>query len=111
MSLGKERIVQKNWEGVTEKIEGKLYKWKWLLAQMSFKGRVLVLNNLVASQLWHRLTCVDPPPNLLAQLQLWPAAFSDMQITWGWMLLCFLIDSKLLKCRGLPLFYQGVFKS
>ena len=41
--------MQKNWEGVTEKIEGKLYKWKWLLPQMSFKGRVLVLNNLVAT--------------------------------------------------------------
>uniref|UniRef100_A0A3Q3EUV6 Reverse transcriptase domain-containing protein n=1 Tax=Labrus bergylta TaxID=56723 RepID=A0A3Q3EUV6_9LABR len=67
--LGKEHIVQKNWETVTEKIEGKLSKWKWLLPQMSFKGRVLVLNNLVASQLWHRLTCVDPPSGLLAQLQ------------------------------------------
>uniref|UniRef100_A0A8C5D1K3 Reverse transcriptase domain-containing protein n=1 Tax=Gouania willdenowi TaxID=441366 RepID=A0A8C5D1K3_GOUWI len=67
--LGKEHIVKKNWEGVTEKIEGKLSKWKWLLPHMSFKGRVLVLNNLVASQLWHRLTVLDPPSGLLAQLQ------------------------------------------
>ncbi|KAK5858083.1 hypothetical protein PBY51_002254 [Eleginops maclovinus] len=67
--VGNTNIVQKNWENVTEKIEEKLSKWKWLLPQMSFKGRVLVLNNLVASQLWHRLTCVDPPSGLLAQIQ------------------------------------------
>ena len=34
------------------------------------KGRVLVLNNIVASQLWHRLTCVDPPSGLLVLLQM-----------------------------------------
>ncbi|KAJ4946632.1 hypothetical protein JOQ06_024295, partial [Pogonophryne albipinna] len=67
--LGNKSIVLRNWEDVIGKIEGKLSKWKWLLPQMSFKGRVLVLNNLVASQLWHRLTCVDPPSGLLAQIQ------------------------------------------
>ena len=36
---------------------------------MSYRGRGLVLNNLVASQLWHRLACVDPPSGLLAQIQ------------------------------------------
>ncbi|KAJ4946628.1 hypothetical protein JOQ06_024291, partial [Pogonophryne albipinna] len=67
--LGNKSIVLRNWEDVIGKIEGKLSKWKWLLPQISFKGRVLVLNNLVASQLWHRLTCVDPPSGLLAQIQ------------------------------------------
>ena len=67
--VGTKRVVEKNWETVTEKIEKKLSKWRWLLPQMSMRGRVLVLNNLVASQLWHRLTCVDPPSNLLANLQ------------------------------------------
>ena len=67
--LGNTSIVLRNWEDVIGKIEGKLSKWRWLLPQMSFKGRVLVLNNLVASQLWHRLTCVDPPSGLLAQIQ------------------------------------------
>ena len=52
-----------------EKVEGKLKKWKWLLPQMSYRGRALVLNNLVASQLRHRLACVDPPSGLLAQIQ------------------------------------------
>ncbi|TWW77687.1 hypothetical protein D4764_12G0010770 [Takifugu flavidus] len=36
---------------------------------MSFRGRVLVINNLVASLLWHRLACLEPPPGLLSQIQ------------------------------------------
>ncbi|KAK3525573.1 hypothetical protein QTP70_000457 [Hemibagrus guttatus] len=30
---------------------------------------MLVINNLAASSLWHKLACVDPPPNLLANIQ------------------------------------------
>ncbi|KAI3364781.1 hypothetical protein L3Q82_000909 [Scortum barcoo] len=67
--LGNERMVRRNWENITEKIEGKLAKWKWLLPQMSYRGRVLVLNNLVATQLWHRLACVEPPSGLLVKIQ------------------------------------------
>ncbi|TWW53509.1 Transposon TX1 uncharacterized 149 kDa protein ORF 2 [Takifugu flavidus] len=33
------------------------------------RGRTLVLNNLVASVLWHRLNCAEPPSGLLEQLQ------------------------------------------
>ncbi|KAK3553222.1 hypothetical protein QTP86_032127, partial [Hemibagrus guttatus] len=36
---------------------------------MSYRGRTLVINNLAASSLWHKLACVDPPPNLLANIQ------------------------------------------
>ncbi|MCJ8750197.1 hypothetical protein PDJAM_G00259840 [Pangasius djambal] len=36
---------------------------------MSYRGRALVINNLAASSLWHKLACVDPPPNLLANIQ------------------------------------------
>ncbi|KAK3524739.1 hypothetical protein QTP86_002141 [Hemibagrus guttatus] len=36
---------------------------------MSCRGRTLVINNLAASFLWHKLACVDPPPNLLASIQ------------------------------------------
>ncbi|KAK3558073.1 hypothetical protein QTP86_007317 [Hemibagrus guttatus] len=36
---------------------------------MSYRGRTLVINNLAASFLWHKLACVDPPPNLLASIQ------------------------------------------
>lgn len=36
--LGNEIMVRKNWEDATEKIEGKLAKWKCLLSQMSYRG-------------------------------------------------------------------------
>lgn len=39
----------KNWEGVVEKVGGKLEKWRWLLPQMSYRGRVLIINNLATS--------------------------------------------------------------
>ena len=67
--LGDETALQKNWDGVVEKMKGRLAKWKWIHGQMSFRGRVLVINNLVASVLWHKLSCVDPPVGLLARLQ------------------------------------------
>jgi len=67
--LGNESVSQKNWDGILEKVKGKFEKWKWLLPKMSFRGRVIVINNLVASMLWHRLTCIDPPVGLLAKLQ------------------------------------------
>ncbi len=36
---------------------------------MSYKGRILIINNLVASTLWHRLSCIDPPVDLLFKIQ------------------------------------------
>lgn len=67
--LGNDIVMQKNWEGMAESVNGRLEKWKWLLPKMSYRGRVLIINNLVASSLWHRLACVDPPPDLLNKLQ------------------------------------------
>lgn len=67
--VGNETIVQKNCEGVVEKVEGRLNKWKWLKPQMSFRGRALIINNLVASALWHRLACMEPPKGLIQRLQ------------------------------------------
>ena len=61
--------MKRNWETVIERAEEKMRRWKWLLPQMSYRGRVLVLNNLVGSLLWHRLSCVDPPSGLLAEIQ------------------------------------------
>ena len=67
--LGDENMVKKNWDGLLEKVKGRLKKWTWLLPQMSYRGRCLIINNLVASFLWHRLAVLDPPPNLLANMQ------------------------------------------
>lgn len=34
---------------------------------MLYRGRLLVINNLIAF-LWHKLACVDPSPCLLAEM-------------------------------------------
>lgn len=67
--LGNDSFILKNFEGVLEQLKGRLSKWKFLISKLSFKGRVLIINNLVASTLWHRLACVDPPARLLPQVQ------------------------------------------
>ncbi|KAI3359137.1 hypothetical protein L3Q82_002592 [Scortum barcoo] len=67
--LGNEMFVKKNWENVLEKVKGRLEKWKWLVPKMSYRGRVLILNNLISTALWHRLACVDPPVSLLSRIQ------------------------------------------
>ena len=36
--LGNEKMMQKNWDGVLEKVEGRMAKWRWLRPQMSFRG-------------------------------------------------------------------------
>ena len=67
--VGDESSISKNWENTLEKVEGRLRKWKWILPKLSLKGRILIINNLVSSMLWHRLACSDPPANLLPRLQ------------------------------------------
>ncbi|KAI3363574.1 hypothetical protein L3Q82_012163 [Scortum barcoo] len=67
--LGNEMFVEKNWENVLEKVKGRLEKWKWLVPKMSYRGRVLILNNLISTALWHRLACVNPPVSLLSRIQ------------------------------------------
>lgn len=62
-------FFKKNFEEVLEKIKGRLDRWKFLLPKMSYKGRTLIINNLVASSLWHRLICIDPSPDLLLKVQ------------------------------------------
>lgn len=58
--LSDQAFKSKNWEKVIEN-EVRMKGWKWLLPRMSFKGRVLVINNLVSSMLWHCLAYMDPP--------------------------------------------------
>jgi len=61
--------VKKNFERIEEKIVGRLNKWKFLLSNMSYRGRVLIINNLAASTLWHWLACIDPAVILLKKIQ------------------------------------------
>ncbi|KAK3541356.1 hypothetical protein QTP86_023072 [Hemibagrus guttatus] len=67
--LGTNEFLNKNWEGSVEHVKGRLSRWKRLVPKMSYRGRTLVINNLAASSLWRKLACVDPPPNLLANIQ------------------------------------------
>ena len=67
--LGDESMSKKNWEGVVERMQGTFNKWRWLLPRMSFRGRTIIANNLVAPVLWHRLNVLDPPDGLLARIQ------------------------------------------
>lgn len=67
--LGTEGYILKNWEGIREKVCARLSKWKWLLPQLSYRGRVLVANNLVASTLWHKLIALTPPRGFIEDIQ------------------------------------------
>ncbi len=69
MYLGKDEYRMNNWEGLVEGVLVKLSKWTWLLPQLSYRGRVLIANNLIASTLWHKLMVLDPPRNIIDEFQ------------------------------------------
>ncbi|KAK3541506.1 hypothetical protein QTP86_028023 [Hemibagrus guttatus] len=58
-----------NWEGIVGKVCAKLSQWTWVLPQLSYRGRVLVINNLIASLLWHHFTVLEPPEPLIKDVQ------------------------------------------
>ena len=39
------------------------------MTQLSYRGRVLIINNLAASILWDKIACMEPPAGLLQKLQ------------------------------------------
>ena len=53
-------MLKKNWDGTVKTIEKRLNQWKKVLPHLSYKGRVLVANNLVSSLLWHKAICLQP---------------------------------------------------
>ncbi|KAI4881111.1 hypothetical protein NFI96_017176, partial [Prochilodus magdalenae] len=67
--LGTEDVEIKNWEGLVEKVRARLSRWSWLLPQLSYRGRVLIANNLIASALWHKFTVLNPPRGLIKDIQ------------------------------------------
>ena len=62
-------------KGRTGRVCWRRWRGSWLsgggclLPRMSYRGRVLIINNLVASTLWHRLKCLEPPAGLLQKVQ------------------------------------------
>ena len=67
--LGSAEYQEKNWEGLLDQVCARLSRWRWLLPQLSYRGRVLVVNNLVASMLWHKLIVLPPPRGLMEEIQ------------------------------------------
>ncbi len=67
--FGNEQFMQQNWEGLLDRVKGRLQSWQWLLSRLSFRGRVLIINNLVASMLWHKLVCLDHPLVFFNEIQ------------------------------------------
>lgn len=59
----------KVWNGVLKKVCAWLSKWKWLLSQLSYRGRVLVVNSLVALTHWQRLVVLSAPQGLMQDVQ------------------------------------------
>jgi hypothetical protein len=62
--LGSERWVRKNWERLSQVRMSRLARCRRLLSQVSYRGRVLIINNLAASSLWLKLPVLNPPPQL-----------------------------------------------
>ncbi|KAF4083887.1 hypothetical protein AMELA_G00122500 [Ameiurus melas] len=56
-----------NWEGVVEKVCAKLSQWTWVQPQLSY--RVLGVNTLIVSMLWHHFTALEPPAILINEDQ------------------------------------------
>ncbi|KAK3558316.1 hypothetical protein QTP86_016565, partial [Hemibagrus guttatus] len=69
MERGTADFQMKNWEVVVGKVCAKLSQWTWVLPQLSYRGRVLVTNSLIASFLWHRFTVLEPPEPLIKEVQ------------------------------------------
>ena len=67
--LGSPFYVLKNWDGMVEHVKKRLGLWKRALPHLSYRARVLVVNNLVASSLWHKFICLQPPEVLLKAVQ------------------------------------------
>ncbi len=57
-------------------------KWEWIVKILSYRGRTLIINNLVASSLWHRLACIDPPAYLLGKIQSLFLGFFGEKMLW-----------------------------
>ena len=69
MLLANETVENKNWEGMVNALEQRMIKWRGLLVQLSYRGCVLVLNNVLASMLWHHFKAVHAPESLVKNRQ------------------------------------------
>ncbi|KAG6924952.1 hypothetical protein G0U57_016041, partial [Chelydra serpentina] len=61
--------LPENWHDLEGRVTERLRRWTGLLRCLSFRGRALVLNQLVLSMLWYRLNTLVPAPDFLANLR------------------------------------------
>lgn len=79
--VGRRRIpAKKTWEGMVEKVSARLSKCTWVLPQLSYRGRVLVTNNLITIMLWHKFTALKPPETLVIEKD--PEEDSGLFLEW-----------------------------
>ena len=64
-----QKIENLNWSKCKNKLQNTLSKWRGLAKRLSFKGRVLIANQLAASQTCHYIATLSPPSNVLSELQ------------------------------------------
>lgn len=67
--LGNRDFQKKNWEHLVEKFTAGLSKWIRVQPQLSKRGRVLVVNILIAFMLWHWFMVLEPPATLIREIQ------------------------------------------
>ena len=60
---------QLNWKKCHEKLNKTLTSWKNLSLSLSFKGRILIANQLATSKTFHTLAVFSPPDHILDELQ------------------------------------------
>ena len=68
--LGNDAIFEmQNWNGLYDVIKSRLGKWKTIFPYLSLRGRVLIINFLGASKLWHKMHILSPPRSLQNDIQ------------------------------------------
>ena len=60
---------QKNWKLCKEKLNNALSRWSGLARTMSFKGKIIIANQIAASKLLHFLAVLPLPEQVLDELQ------------------------------------------
>ena len=60
---------KQNWQKCKDKLNKTLSSWSRLSASLSFKGKIIIANQLAASKIFHCLAVLSPPENVLSELQ------------------------------------------
>ena len=58
-----------NWEDTLKTVKSKINIWKPLFPFISLKGRILIINCLTASKLWHKMQILSPPKNIITAIE------------------------------------------